>query len=174
MKISQKVGQISRYGDYRTIFQWNENEITIGEPHTSYLENSWDKSNLEFLKTNSIWNLHMLWKDLHHIVREATESSTLGIHPLFCFQISSVTSTGENSWHRDLKTQIRVQAMYLALDIEDIPSMNPGTNPIRIPTNFLPSRKASRRKCHNTQCSKMRSILKLLKEMSGHSHNTWR
>ena len=30
-------------------FQWNENWITIGEPHTSYLENSWDKSNLEFL-----------------------------------------------------------------------------------------------------------------------------
>ena len=26
-------------------FQWNENWITIGEPHTSYLENSWDKGN---------------------------------------------------------------------------------------------------------------------------------
>ena len=36
------------------VFKWNENWITIGESHTSYLENSWDKDNLEFPKTNSI------------------------------------------------------------------------------------------------------------------------
>ena len=59
-------------------YQWNKTDITIGEPHTSYLENSWDKGNLEFLKTNSIQNLHMLWKYLHHLVREAEESSTPG------------------------------------------------------------------------------------------------
>ena len=59
-------------------YQWNENDITIGEPYTPYLENSWDKSNLEFLKTNSIKNLHMLWKYLHHLVRKAKESSTPG------------------------------------------------------------------------------------------------
>ena len=59
-------------------FQWNENEITIGEPHTSFPEKSWDKSNLEFLKTNSIQNLHMLWKYLHHLVREAKEPSIPG------------------------------------------------------------------------------------------------
>ena len=59
-------------------YQWNKNDITIGEPHTSYLENSWDKSNLEFLKTNSIRNLHMLWKYLHHLARKAKESSTPG------------------------------------------------------------------------------------------------
>ena len=41
-------------------YQWNEYDITIGEPHPSYLENSWDKNNLEFLKTNSIRNLHMV------------------------------------------------------------------------------------------------------------------
>ena len=35
-------------------YQWNENDITIGEPHTSYQENSWDKINLELLKINSI------------------------------------------------------------------------------------------------------------------------
>ena len=35
-------------------FQWYQSDITIGEPQTSYLENSWDKSSLEFLKTNSI------------------------------------------------------------------------------------------------------------------------
>ena len=59
-------------------FQWDENEISIGEPHTSFQENSWDNSNLEFLKTNSIQNLHMLWKYLHHLVREAKESSIPG------------------------------------------------------------------------------------------------
>ena len=70
-----------KYQDMETMeqfYQWNENDITIGEPHTSYLENSWDKSSLEFLKTNSIRNLHMLWKYLHHLVREAKESSTPG------------------------------------------------------------------------------------------------
>ena len=59
-------------------YQWKENDITTGEPHTSYLENSGDKSNIQFLKTNSIRNLHMLWKYLHHSVRKAKESSTLG------------------------------------------------------------------------------------------------
>ena len=57
-------------------FQRNENDITIGEPHTSYLENSWDKSNPEFWKANSFLNLHMLWKHLHHLVRKAKASST--------------------------------------------------------------------------------------------------
>ena len=43
-----------KYQDMDTMgqfYQWNENDITIGEPHTFYLENSWDKSNFEFLKT---------------------------------------------------------------------------------------------------------------------------
>ena len=31
------------------VFEWNGNWMTIGEPHTSYHENSWDKGNLEFL-----------------------------------------------------------------------------------------------------------------------------
>ena len=57
---------------------WNGNDITIGKPHTSYLENSWDKSKLKFLKTNSIRNLHMLWKYLHHLVRKTKESCTPG------------------------------------------------------------------------------------------------
>ena len=57
-----------KYQDMETMeqfYQWNENDITIGEPYTSDLENSWDKSNLDFLKTNSIRILHMLWKYLH-------------------------------------------------------------------------------------------------------------
>ena len=58
------------------LFEWNENWISIGELQTSYFENSWDKGNLEFLKTNSVQNLHMLWKYLHHLSREAEESST--------------------------------------------------------------------------------------------------
>ena len=36
------------------------------------------KSNLDFLKTTSIQNLHLLWKYLHHLVREAQESSVPG------------------------------------------------------------------------------------------------
>ena len=37
------------YQDMETMeqfYQLNENDIRVGEPHTSYLENSWDKSNL--------------------------------------------------------------------------------------------------------------------------------
>ena len=70
-----------KYQDIETkehFHQWNKNDITIGEPHTSYLENSWDKSNLEFLKTNSTRNLHMLWKYLYHLARKTKESSTTG------------------------------------------------------------------------------------------------
>ena len=58
--------------------QWDEKYLSFGELSTSYLEKSWDKANPEFLKTNSIKNLHMLWKYLHHLVREAQESSIPG------------------------------------------------------------------------------------------------
>ena len=47
----------------------------IGELSISYLKKSWDKDNPELLKTNPIKNLHMLWKYLHHLVREVQESS---------------------------------------------------------------------------------------------------
>ena len=50
---------------------------------------------------------------------------SLGIHTLFCSQMSSVTSPGKNSLHGDLKTPIRVQAMYLVQDSENIPSKTP-------------------------------------------------
>ena len=56
-------------------YQW---DVAIGEFSTPYFENSWDKSNPEFLNTNPIKNLHMLWKYLHHLVREAQESSIPG------------------------------------------------------------------------------------------------
>ena len=56
-------------------YKWDEKYLSIGELSTSYLENSWDKGNPEFLKASSIKNLHMLWKYLHHLVREAQESS---------------------------------------------------------------------------------------------------
>ena len=82
---------------------------------------------------------------------------SLGINTPFC------SSPGKNSWHGDLKTPTKVQALVLALDTEDIPIKTPGMNPIRMPTNVLPSRKASGGKCHNTHCSKMKSILSLLK-----------
>ena len=95
---------------------------------------------------------------------QRSKRPSLAIHSPFCSQINSVTSPGKNSWHGDLITPTRIQALDLALDTEDIPSKTPCMNPTRMPTNFLPSRKASRGKCHNTQCSKMRSILKPLKE----------
>ena len=52
-------------------YQWDEKYLAIGELFTSYFENSWGKGNPEFLKTNPIKNLYMLWKYLHHLVREA-------------------------------------------------------------------------------------------------------
>ena len=88
----------------------------------------------------------------------------LGIHTLLCSQTSSVASPGGKSCHGDWKIPIRAYAPYLAMDTEDIPSKTPGKNPTKMPINFLYSRKASKEKCHNTLFSKMRSILKLLKE----------
>ena len=81
-------------------YQWNENAITLGELHISYLENSWDKSNLDILKTNSIRNLHMLWKYSHHLVREAKESSTPGDPYSFVLpdQLCTVTWRKFMSW----------------------------------------------------------------------------
>ena len=64
--------------DMELFYQCDEKCLAIGGLSTSYLENSWDKGNPEFLKTNSIKNLHMLWKYLHHLVREAQESSIPG------------------------------------------------------------------------------------------------
>ena len=88
-------------------YQWNEIDITIGEPHTSYLENSWDKSKLEFLKTNSIRNLHMPWKYFHHLPRKAKESSTTGDPYSFILpqQFCSLTWTEFMSWRLEDSTQ---------------------------------------------------------------------
>ena len=56
--------------DMELFYQWDEKYMSIGELSTSYPENS--------LKTNSTKNLHMLWKYLHHLVREAQDSSIPG------------------------------------------------------------------------------------------------
>ena len=40
--------------DMESFYEWDEKWIAIGELATSYLENSWDKGNLEFLKTSRI------------------------------------------------------------------------------------------------------------------------
>ena len=63
-----------------SFYQWDEKCIAIGELSTSYVENSWDKGNPEFLKTNSNKNLHVLWKYLHYLVRETQDSSIHGDH----------------------------------------------------------------------------------------------
>ena len=56
--------------DMGLFYKWDEKYLSIGELSTSFLDISWDKGNPEFLKTNSIKNLHMLWKYLHYLVRE--------------------------------------------------------------------------------------------------------
>ena len=142
-------------------FQRNEIDITIGEPHTSYLENSWDKSNLEFWKANSILNLHMLWKYLHHLVRKAKASSiTEDPFTPSCLQNISVTSQEGNLSLGDWKNAIKVLAPYPVMDVEVIPSKTPGMDPTRVLINSLLLREASKEKCHNTLFSKMRNIMK--------------
>ena len=64
--------------DMEQFYQWEEKYLAIGELSTSYFENCWDQGNPEFLKTNPIKKLHMLWKYLHHLAREAQESSIPG------------------------------------------------------------------------------------------------
>ena len=140
--------------------QWNEDDMTIGEPHTSYLENSWDKNNLEFLKNNSIRNLHMLRKYLHHLVRKAKESSITEDPFPSCLQKISATSQEGNLCLGDWKNANKVQAPYPTMDIEVIPSKTPGMNPTRMPLNSLLLRKVSKEKCNNTLFSKMRNIMK--------------
>ena len=76
------MGQTSNMDDMEQFYQW----AVIEELSTSHLENSWDKSHPEFLKTNPIKNLHMLWKYLHHLVQEAPESSIPG-NPFSIFRI---------------------------------------------------------------------------------------
>ena len=55
-------------------YEWDERYLAIAELSTSYLDIPWDKKGLEFLKTNPIKNLLMLWQYLHHLVREAQGS----------------------------------------------------------------------------------------------------
>ena len=62
-------------------------------------------------------------------------------------------------------TPIRIQALYLVTVIKGRPSKTPGENPIRMPINSLLSRRASRGKYHNIPCSRIRSILRLSKEI---------
>ena len=57
-------------------YKWDEQDIKIGAPQTSFQENSWDQNILELLRTNSIKNLHMPWQYLHHLVYKALETST--------------------------------------------------------------------------------------------------
>ena len=66
-------------------FQWNESDIT----------------------TNSIRNLHMLWKYLHHLVREAKELSTTGDpYSFMCpHQFCSLTWRAFMSWRLEDSNQ---------------------------------------------------------------------
>ena len=77
-KVSENGSNMKTWIIWDSFTPWDEKYLVIGELSTSYLEKSWDKGNLEFLKTNPIKTLHMLWKYLHHLVREAQESSIPG------------------------------------------------------------------------------------------------
>ena len=141
-------------------YQWDEKYLSIGELSTSYFENSWDKGNPEFLKTNFIKNLLMIWKYLHHLVRETQESSIPGNPFSILFPDQFCNLTWKEFMIRRLEDSNQTQALYLVLGIEDKPSKTPGMNPTRILTNSILSRKASREKYLNIPCSRMRSILK--------------
>ena len=52
-------------------FQWDKRQLAAGELSTCYLEVRWDKTTLEYLRTNPTRNLLMLWKYIHHLVMEA-------------------------------------------------------------------------------------------------------
>ena len=103
----------------------------------------------------------MLWKYLHHLVTEEKELSTPGDPYSFMlpYQLCHLTWREFMSWRLEDSNQSTTP--YLEMDTEEVQSKTPGTNPTRMLTNFLPSIKVSREKCHNTQFSKMRSILKL-------------
>ena len=55
-------------------YEWEEHVIIVGTTQTSHRGNSCD-NHTEFLKNNSIKNLHMLWKYLHYLADEAEELS---------------------------------------------------------------------------------------------------
>ena len=93
--------------DMELFYQWDEKCLEIGELSTSYLEKYWDKGNPEFLKTNHIKNLYMLWKCLHHLVREAQEPSIPGnsISILLPDQFCSLTWKEVMTWRLEDSNQ---------------------------------------------------------------------
>ena len=85
--------------DMESFYQCDKKFIAIGELYrsTSYLENSWDKGNLEFLKTNSITNLYMRWKYLNHQLKKPKSHPSIRINSLSYSQINSAIPPGKNS-----------------------------------------------------------------------------
>ena len=47
------MGPIPTYEYMEQFYEWNEHDIAIGEPHTSYLENSWVLKNSSSLSSLS-------------------------------------------------------------------------------------------------------------------------
>ena len=93
--------------DDMEMFKWDKKYFSIGALSTSYLENSWDKGNPEFMKTNSIKNLHMLRKYLHHLAREAQESPIPWNHfsSLFPDQFCNLTLKEFMTWRLEDSNQ---------------------------------------------------------------------
>ena len=146
-------------------YQWDEKYLVIGELSTSYLENTWDKGNPEFLQTNPIKNLHILWKYPHHLVREAQESSIPGnlFSILLPEQFSNLTWKEFITWRvpdPNLNTSSVSNKGY----------RGPSKQDSRYESNqnayqLLAFKKGIKRKVSQYTTSRMRSNLKLSKEI---------
>ena len=120
--------------DMQQFFQWEEQDIVIGTSQTSYKSNSWENS-LEFLKFNSIKNLHMLWKYLHHLANKAIESPTHADPYSFMDpeEFHQITRKQFMQWRLEHSSQQKISPM--EVDLEDMPSKTPDSNPIRVHIN---------------------------------------
>ena len=67
-KSFRKCVQYQNMATMEQFYQWDERHSALGDLSTSYFEPSWDKSSPEFLKTNPIKNLLMLWKYMGMII----------------------------------------------------------------------------------------------------------
>ena len=75
-------------------FQWDGRHLAVRGLSTSYLEVPWDKTTLEYLKTNPTTNPLMLWKYFHHLVMVAQPISG-DVFP-FYFQRTLARSPGKS------------------------------------------------------------------------------
>ncbi len=64
-----------RMNDMEEFFFWKETDFTLNSPYTEFLSVPGDRDSIDFLRNNSVIQLHMLWKYLHHIAYDQGLSS---------------------------------------------------------------------------------------------------